>query len=241
MTALDLDRARRELLGSAPAGSFDPSELDGLPEPVRRYFQGSVAPGTEALTAARLGSAARSRLGVGCPSGPMRRSPHGVVSCGSARAAGVISGYDAYIDGHGAMRWKLLGLATLIRAAGTDVSTSAAGRCAGEALWLPTALLPRFGVEWSAAAADRIVAKVELDTTPMELHIGIDAVGRPTSVVFDRWGDPEGTGSFGWHPFGGDIAQYDTFAGLTIPSAGSWGWFYGTERWQQGGSSVPDH
>jgi hypothetical protein len=54
-------------------------------------------------------------------------------------------------------------------------------------------------------------------------------------VVFDRWGEPRGgTGPWGLHPFGGEISSYATFDGLSIPSAGRFGWFFGSDRWSQG-------
>lgn len=68
----------------------------------------------------------------------------------SARVAGVIGGFDQCLDGRGQLRWKLLGLVPVMRADGPDVARSAVGRAAGEAMWLPTTLLPRFGVEWEA-------------------------------------------------------------------------------------------
>lgn len=40
MSEVDVDAAIRELRGSAQAQAFDPAELDGLPEPVRRYLGG---------------------------------------------------------------------------------------------------------------------------------------------------------------------------------------------------------
>jgi hypothetical protein len=43
-------------------------------------------------------------------------------------------------------------------------------------------------------------------------------------MVLDRWGDPDRTGTWAWHPFGGQITGYRCFAGLTIPSAGRLGW-----------------
>jgi hypothetical protein len=54
------------------------------------------------------------------------------------------------------------------------------------------------------------------------------------SVIFDRWGDPDGTGEFALHPFGGDFSAYATFDGVTIPSEGRLGWHYGTDRWSEG-------
>jgi hypothetical protein len=33
---------------------------------------------------------------------------------------------------------------------------------------------------------------------------------------------------------GGDITAHRAFDGITIPSAGTLGWFYGTDRWPDG-------
>ena len=38
-----------------------------------------------------------------------------------------------------------------------------------------------------------------------DARLRTDAAGRIVSLAFDRWGDPDGTGSFGWHRFGGRI------------------------------------
>jgi hypothetical protein len=131
------------------------------------------------------------------------------------------------------MEWKLAGLVTVAAGDGPDVSRSAAGRAGAEGVWLPTALLPRFGVRWSAPAGDHVTAAFEVGETPVELHLRLDRAGRVTSLAFDRWGDPDGHG-FGWHRFGGEITGYASFGGLTIPSAGRLGWHPGGDRFTDG-------
>jgi hypothetical protein len=149
-------------------------------------------------------------------------------------AAGVIVGSDRYLDGVGGLDWKLLGLRTVAHAEGRDTSRSAAGRAGAEAIWLPTALLPRFGVRWSASGHDRVTAHHRIGEVPVNVHYQLDQDGRLLGFVFDRWGDPDSTGTWDWHPFGGQITGYRAFAGLTIPSAGRVGWFYGSDRWPAG-------
>jgi hypothetical protein len=234
MSALDVDAAARALASRAVDQRFSRVEVDGLPESVERYLAASISLGTAIATAATMGMRGRIKIGRSVPFRAEEvLAPHrGFVW--RARAAGVISGYDAYIDGRGAMQWKLLGLATVMRAEDGDVAKSAAGRCGGEALWLPTALLPRFDVRWSAESSDHIVASFDLDATPLEIHLRIDERGLPTTVVLDRWGDPDRTGSFGWHRFGGTITDHQTSNGITVPSTGSWGWHHGTDRWSVG-------
>jgi Family of unknown function (DUF6544) len=114
------------------------------------------------------------------------------------------------------------------------VSRSAAGRAGAEAIWLPTALLPRSGVRWSAPARDRVTAAFAVGETPVELRLRLDEVGRVVALAFDRWGDPGGGSGFGWHRFGGEVTGYASFGGLTIPSAGRLGWCWGSDRWAEG-------
>ena len=114
----------------------------------------------------------------------------------SARAAGVIAGSDRYVDDAGVMDWKLAGLVRVVHAEGPDISRSAAGRAGAEAVCLPTALLPRFGVRWSATGDDQVTARYQVGETPLEVSYRLDPDGRIRSMVFDRWGDPDSSGSF---------------------------------------------
>src|SRR5260370_42220769 len=77
----------------------------------------------------------------------------------AARVGGLITGSDRYADGAGGMDWRLLGLVPLVHARGEDISRSAAARGAAESVWVPTTLLPRFGVAWSASAVNQVVSK----------------------------------------------------------------------------------
>jgi hypothetical protein len=213
---------------------FRAAELDGLPEPVRRYLKTGIAAGTPLATGVRLRMRGRIKVGRWLPFRARQvLNPHeGFIW--AARAAGVIAGSDRYVDGAGAMNWKLAGLVNVAHADGPDVSRSAAGRAGVEGICVPTALLPRFGVTWSVHDEAHVTARHHLGSTPIDINLHLDPEGRIRSVAFDRWGDPDQTGSWDWHPFGGEITGYRTFAGLTVPSAGRLGWHYGTDRWAAG-------
>jgi len=215
-------------------GSFADAELEGLPDPVRRYLGASIASGTPLAAAARFRMSGSIRLGrrwVRFRARQIEAPHHGFVW---AARAGVIVGSDRYAEGQGAMNWKVLGLVRVMHADGPDVSRSAAGRVGAEAVWVPTALLPRFGVTWTATDPLHITANYRLDDAEVELLYTLSDDARVRSVVFDRWGDPDNTGTWGHHPFGFEVAGYSTFDGVTIPSAGRAGWFYGTDRWNEG-------
>jgi hypothetical protein len=224
-------RLERRLLQAAQPGAFTHAELDGLPEPARRHLAQAIAPGTPLATSARLRMRGSIKVGRWLPFRARQAlNPHrGFLWV--ARAAGVVAGSDRYADGAGGIDWRLLGLLTVAHADGPDVSRSAAGRAGAEALWVPTALLPRFGVRWSAEDAEHATARYRIGEVPLAVRYRLDGDGRVVSFVFDRWGDPDGTGTWAWHPFGGEATGYRTFDGVTIPSQGRVGWFFGTDRW----------
>ncbi len=153
----------------------------------------------------------------------------------SGRVAGVIAGSDSLIDGVGTLDWKLLGLVHVAHADGPDIThASSAGRAAGEAVLVPTALLPRFGVVWNAVDDTHTTARFSVDDVDVELRFAFDEAGRIASIVFDRWGDPHQDGRFANHAFGIEVTEHATFDGVTVPSAGRVGWFFGTDRWAEG-------
>ena len=231
-------------------GRFGEDDLAGLPEPVARWFRASIAPGTPHATAADLRMAGSIRIGrwVSMTARELVAPLAGFVW--AARVAGVIVGSDHYLvdpgagragsngtgtTGSGAMQWRLGGVIPFVRASGPDVSRSAAGRAAAEGVWVPTALLPDFGVRWEAAGDDHVVATWRLGDVDLELHLRLDpATGLARRIVFDRWGDPDRTGTFGVHPFGVEVTGHRTFGGLTVAAEGAAGWYPGTDRWSTG-------
>jgi hypothetical protein len=224
---------RRLSIGSAP-GQLTEDELDTLPEAARRYFAHAMAPGAPLAQAARVRM--RGQLKLGARWLPFRAHEVLAPRAGfvwAARVAGLVTGSDHYVDADGALDWKLLGLIRVMHASGPDVARSAAGRGAAEGVWVPSALLPRFGVDWSSETDDHIVANYRIDDVDLELHCRLDAEGRLRSITFDRWGDPDETGSYGQHPFGVEVTGYDAFGPYAVPSAGRAGWFPHSDRWPE--------
>ncbi|MEO6988280.1 MAG: DUF6544 family protein, partial [Aquihabitans sp.] len=115
-----------------------------------------------------------------------------------------------------------------------DVTRSAAGRAAGEAVWVPTSLLPRFGVSWDATSEHDLQAGLTIDGADVTLHMRIDDEGHLERVRLDRWGDPDETGTWGLHPFGFQVTETRRFGPFSIPAVGTAGWFHGTDRWASG-------
>lgn len=227
----------RRLADAPDVGRFSEAEIDGCDEPVQRYFRSAVAPGTALARAARIRMRGLIRIGslwVPFRAGELLAPLHGYFWPATV-AAGLLKGSDWYTDGEASMAWKLLGLISVIRTTGPDIARSALGRTAAEGIWLPTALLPRYGVQWHADDDHHVVARMPISDAELTLRITIDERGLVRSDHLDRWGDPDSTGQAGEHPFGIDVAHSRTFAcGLTVPAEGTGGWFHSTPRWDEG-------
>ena len=221
----------------ADAGEFNDADVAMCDEPVRRYFRAAIAAGTPLAQAARLRMRGLIRLAnrwLPFRADELLSPLHGYCWPASV-AGGLLRGFDMYGDGSAAMSWKLLGLIPAIHTSGPDVARSALGRAVAEAIWLPTSLLPRYGIAWRADDDSHLVAEVPADGGQVTLHVTLDADGRVRSDHLDRWGDPDGTGTYGWFPFGITVDASHTFpCGITMPAEGTGGWFHGTDRWPEG-------
>jgi hypothetical protein len=186
----------RLALPPAPA-VFGEAELQGLPDPVQRYLRAAIGPRHPAR---HLGVAAHAR--------PHQARPLGAVPCSPAARSPVRLrvGRTRRWRAHRVRPLRRRGGADVLEAArpasgrarrGPDLTRSAAGRAAAEAIWLPTTLLPRFRIRWTALDDRHLAARCDVDAVEIQAHYSIDADGRLLSMVFDRWGDPERSGTWG--------------------------------------------
>lgn len=212
-----------------PLARFDPRVVDGLPVAAARYLLHALAPGAPLPRALHLRM--RGEIKLDGRWWPFRAEQvidwgRGFVWKASARVRGLpVVGFDRLLDGVAEMRWKLLGLFPVVRASGPDIARSAAGRLAGEALWLPSVLL-RDGV--FGEAGDDVVVDLAAHGTTTRMHLGLSARGSVSTFRYLRWGDPDKAG-FGEVPFGGRVEAERTIDGVTFPSKLSLGWFFGPE------------
>lgn len=209
-----------------------PAELEELAPPVRRYLEHSGA--TETAAAARIEMRGEIRLGRWLPFRARQLLAPRYGTVWAARVAGVIVGSDRYVDGAGGMDWRILGLIPLVHSEGPDVTRSAAERAAGESIWIPSALAPPAPAVWSSSDDAHIEARFEVDGHPVVLHHVISESGALRSSTFERWGDPDNSGTWQPLPFGVEVAREGTFDGVTIPVEGRAGWHFGTDRWEAG-------
>lgn len=217
---------------------FNEAMLQGLPEPTQRYFRFAIAPDTPLFTVADI--AMEGRLSLGTANSPnwmemqarqVLGAPDGFLWQPTLSVGGLpMMGSDAALRGASWTRFWLAGLLPVARAGGNaDHARSAFGRYVGEAMfWTPAALLPGEGVAWEPLGSDS--AQVTLSAYGMEqsVEMHVDARGAPTRIVFPRWSNASPQKQFQIQPFGGDLSEYRTFEGFTVPTVVHAGNFYGT-------------
>jgi hypothetical protein len=222
--------------GPPGAVPFDSSRLSHLPEPARRYLRHAIAEGTPLASAVRLRMRGEIRIGRWLPfrAEQVLQADGGMLWQARARMHGLpVTGFDRLVEGRGEMRWKLLGLFTVVAASGPDISSSARGRVAAESVWLPSVLTAP-GVEWASEAADHARAGLWIHGQRSAVDLEVDADGSLRSLRLQRWGNPEGR-EFHFVDFGGRIEAEATFGGYTIPTRLRIGWHFGTDRFESDG------
>jgi hypothetical protein len=225
------------LWDSAPRASeiFDHATFAHLPMAVQRYLAHAIAPGTPRASAVRLRMHGAIKLKRWRPFNAEQVivRDRGMIWRANVRMSGMtIRGSRRFVDGAGAVRWRIGGVLPICRASGPDITRSAADRFAAEMIWLPSIL---FGgdVSWSANEPDVAHARFAVDGRAADVALTLSQ-GSLQSVALPRWGNPGG-GRFHDVDFGAIVEQEATFGGYTIPARMRVGWYFGTDRFDTDG------
>jgi hypothetical protein len=214
--------------------TFDPGMVEQVPAPARRWLQRSIRPGT------RLAREVVLRLSGSVVQGD-RRLPliaeerlaplQGFAWRARGRMGPItVRVFDHYLAGDGAVVVKLFGVIPMGGERGPDTVASSRGRLAGEALWVPSTLLPRPGVVWASVDEDRARVTQTIDGVDETFVVAVDGEGRMTELTMERWGD-QGVDAPQRIPYGFRVLAEREFDGVTIASDLEGGWWYGTDRY----------
>ncbi len=225
-----------KILLEAPPGErpvFDPAIVADLPEPARRYFSYTIQPGTVLHRAVEIEMTGELGLGTRAEPNyrPMRARqilglPNGFVWSLQSAA---ISGSDGTIDGHSWTRFWLFNLFPVARAGGPDHYRSSFGRLvADSAVWAPASLLPAEHVSWQPLDSNSARVTVRYGELEQAVDVHVNDEGAPVRVVFQRWSDANEQGVYQLQPFGGDLSEFQHFAGYQLPGRVLAGNHYGT-------------
>lgn len=200
----------------APDQVFAPAMVSTLPEAAQRLLLHAIEPGVPLWRSVELRMRGEIQLG-----GWRRFTARQVLTPGvgfvwaaTARFFGLpVSGYDRYSSGTGEMRWRLLGVVPVLSAAGPDVTRSAAGRLAAEAMFVPTTFDLAAWADGPAPEVARRSWRVGDTADAVDLHVAADGTLR--AVTMQRW--QAGKAPAQRRPFGVTMDAEHRFCGLAIP------------------------
>lgn len=214
--------------------TFDPAAVDGLPAPVGRWLTHVITPGTPLRRTLLLAMHGEIRIGSWRPfTARQVIGPDGFVWAAETGGLLRVRGFDRYTDGEGEMRWRLLGLVPVMSATGPDITRSAAGRHAAEALTLVPAAALAPEVVWRGLDEHRATGAVTHRGFDHEITIEVDDEGVLRSVALPRWGNPD-KGPHREHVFGVLLDGERDVGGQRLPAGLRAGWWLGSDRWDEG-------
>lgn len=229
-------REWRRLLATQPISplNYDASMVADLPEPVRRFFNYVIMPGTRLKTVADIKMA--GEFGLGNYAKPNYRTmvarqvlaaPIGFVW--QVNMPGVVSVSGS--DSESWTRFRIFGLIPVARIGGSaDHAKSAFGRYVAEAVfWSPAALLPGPGIRWEAVSKETARVTVTHKSLSQSVDITLDAKGCPGIIRFMRWSDANPEKKHRLQPFGGRLSDFRAIDGFRVPFYVEGGNMFGTE------------
>ena len=208
-------------------------ELEGLPAPVKRYFETVLKNGQPIITAATVQHSGTFNMGETSDNWKPFASTQRVITRRpgfdwDARVTmfpGVAAHiHDAYIAGSGLLKVAIFGLipvADLPESA--DLSKGEFMRFCVEAVWYPTALLPSQGVVWQAVEAQSAIATFTDGGITVTLLFRFSANGLIDTVRAESRGRLVGS-TMTFAPWQGRFSNYAERGGLLVPLESEVAW-----------------
>ncbi|BCS95013.1 hypothetical protein DSLASN_06450 [Desulfoluna limicola] len=213
--------------------NYDEGDLGDLPDPVKRYFSAVLRDGQPLVSHVNITHSGTFNTGGEKDRWVPFRSKQCVVTrrpgfVWDARvriAPGmVVSVYDAYVAGKGALSAKILGLVSVMEQPSTpELAQGELMRFFAECTWYPTALLPSQGVRWEPINASQARAAITDEGREVVLVFTFDKQGLMASVYSDgRYRDIDGEQVA--TPWEGRFWNYQWRHGMMVPLEGEVSW-----------------
>ena len=232
---LETDRLRAQLTNGKQTinlKTYDPKELEGLPDPVQRFFRVVLKEGQPIVAAVNL-----SQQGLFNISETVAKwSPFTATQLVTIQRPGFdwdariqmapgVSAFvhDAYVLEEGSLHASLLGLFTVADVRGTpEAAQGELLRFFAEMPWYPTALLPSQGVRWEAI--DNTSARAILTDNPITVSLvfRFNAEGTIETMRAEARFRDKLTAM----PWSGRFWNYSVCNEMLIPLEGEVGWEY---------------
>ena len=185
---------------SPPRPAVDAAALNQLPPPVLRYFRKVLPVGQPMIRSAIATQDAEFFInGAWRPlraTQHFRTSPPAFVWDARIEMAPLMPAFvrDSYIDGRGGLRAAMFGVLTLADQSGKrELNLGALQRFLGEAVWMPTALLPSDRITWSPRDDRSALATLTDGPNAVTLLFEFGEDGMVTAISGERFKEASGT------------------------------------------------
>ncbi|MCC3582935.1 MAG: hypothetical protein JGK24_26310 [Microcoleus sp. PH2017_29_MFU_D_A] len=231
----DTDKLRAKLINgqrTIKPKIYDQTEIEGLPEPVQRFFWTVIKDGQAIASAVKLSQQGLFNLSET----EDKWSPFTATQFVTTQRLGfdwdariqIAPGvnafvHDTYLLGEGSLHASLLGLFTVAKMHGTPENNQGELlRLFAEATWYPTALLPSQGVRWEAINDTSARATLTDGATTVSVVFQFNAEGAIATMRAEaRYRD-----KLTAMPWCGRFGEYSVRNGMLIPLEGEVGWEY---------------
>ncbi len=214
----------------SPSRTVALADHEDIPVPVQRYFEAIGIEAQPVIRSVRLKQRGQMRTS---PEGgwiPIEAEqyitvePPGFVWLAKTRVMGVLPMWvrDRFIDGHGEMWIRPLGLVTLGRSAGPEIDQGTMLRYLAEMAWLPTALLPSERLQWEAIDDRSARAILTLADRSVDATFEFGPSGLIQRVESQRYYDT-GNG-YDLKRWSGVHSDYREVEGMLIPTGAELTW-----------------
>jgi len=225
--------------GTQPAGGrVDFDTFSELPAPVIRYLKHVLMDGQPLLAQAKIRQSGEQRCETDNDDWYPYTASHLIVApvtgfAWIAKSDAPFGTYvrmlDSYNDGVGSSSVNLFAAFTLSSHQDTpQLNAAFLQHYLASAVWIPTALLPQFGVKWTPIDDNKALATLTVKGTTVSLEFRFNQAGEVTGVyspdrfrlVDDAYKQQAWAMTFG---------DYQLESGMKVPQSTSSGWYEGKE------------
>ncbi len=232
-----IDRLENRLINNTSptiTGRVDPGSLNKLPAPVKRYFKHVMTDRQPFIKTAWLQQSGELRTST--------ESENWLPFTATQIVSPATNGFiwnakvqlplathvrvvDSYIDGTGGGEVSFLSTMAIASESGAaELNAGALHRYLAEAVWYPTALLPRAGVFWSPVDDNTAIATLTNHGTTVSLEFRFNAKDEVTAIFSSgRFGRFDN--SYRKLPWQGHFRDYHVRDGMRVPRYGEVGWY----------------
>jgi hypothetical protein len=212
---------------------YDAREIEGLPEPVQRYFRVVLRDEQPIITRVTINIGGTFNMS---PTGEqwkpftsrqrvVMRRPGFLWDARISMLPGLpVRVVDSYIEGKGLLHAAILGLFTVAEVSGGgEIARGEFMRYFAEAAWYPTTLLPSQGVRWQAVDDRSANATIVDGLLTLSLLFRFNDAGLIDSFRAEARGGMVGA-EMVMAPWEGNWSNYQTRDGMTVPFTGEVAW-----------------